>query len=74
MRATPGHARRAPLVLAHARMDAHGREIALLEQPIQLVRAGHLGHKDDDLVEVQRVEEIVELAILLGFLQFDVVL
>ena len=55
-------------------MDAHGGEVALLQQPIQLVRAGHLGHEDDDLVEVERVEQIIELAILLVFRQLDVVL
>ena len=62
------------LVLAQARVDADGGEVALREQPVQLRGPRDLAHEDDDLVEVQRVQQVVELAVLLALLQLDVVL
>ena len=37
------------LVLLHASVDVHGREVALLEQLVELARAHNLRHKDDHL-------------------------
>jgi len=61
------------LVLLHAGMDADGGEVALGEEAVELVGAGNLGNEDDNLVELQNIEEVVELAVLLGLGKLDVV-
>ena len=61
------------LVLLHAGMDADGGEVALGKQTVQLVGTGDLGDEDDDLVELQSIEEVIELAVLLGLGQLNVV-
>jgi len=45
-----------------------------LASPVELVAPGDLGDEDDDLVELEDVEEIVELAVLLGLGELNVVL
>ena len=62
------------LVLLERTVDADGREAALLEELVEKLGALHLRYEDDDLVELERVEEVVQLAVLLVLLQLDVVL
>ena len=47
------------------RVDGGGWEVALVEQLVELPRPRHALHKDDHLVEVQRVQKVVQLAVLL---------
>lgn len=54
-------------------MDADGWEVALCQQPVQLIRTSNLGHKDDNLVEFQYIQQIIQLAVLLRLSEFDVV-
>ena len=54
------------LLLLQASVDADGREVAVLEQLVELLGAGHLGHEDHHLVELERVQQVVELAVLLA--------
>merc|ERR1719327_1056207 len=61
-------------LLAHARVDAPRREVALREQAVQLRRPRDLRDENHDLVEVQGIEQVIELAVLLGLLELDVVL
>lgn len=55
-------------------MDADGGEVAVLEQPIELVRSRYPGHEDHYLVELEGVEEVVQLAVLLLLVEADEVL
>ncbi len=63
-----------PLLLWHARMDTDGRKVALHQQFIQLCSTAHTLHKDDNLIEVERIQQVIELPILLHLTQLDVVL
>lgn len=69
-----GAVAREPLLLRHARVDADGREVALNQQLVQLRCAVDGLHEDDHLVEIQRVEQVRQLAVLLVLRQLDVVL
>ena len=55
-------------------MDGDARETALSEQLVQFDRTADALDKNDDLVEVEGVEEVVELAVLLYLLQTKEVL
>ena len=55
-------------------MYADAWEVALREEPVELIAAGDLGDEDHDLVELEDVKEVVELAVLLGLSKLDVVL
>lgn len=55
-------------------MDADGGEIARYQQLIQLSCTGDRLDEDDDLIELERVEEFVQLAVLLVLIELDVVL
>ena len=55
-------------------MDARRGEVALAQQAVELLGARDAAHEDDDLVEVERVEQVVELAVLLALAEHDVVL
>lgn len=66
--------RNQPLLLGHARVDANRREVALDKEFVQLNRPLHRFDKDDDLVELERVQQVVELSVLLCLGQVDVVL
>ena len=57
-----------------ARVDGHRGEVALLQQLVELDGALHRLDEDDDLVELEGVEELVELAVLLVLGELDVVL
>ena len=50
-------------------MDADGGEVAVLEQAGELNGALHLGHEDHHLVEVQRVQQVVQLLVLVALVQ-----
>jgi len=63
-----------PLLLADTRVHGDGGEVTLAQQLVELGGAESALHKDDDLVELQLVEQLVELAVLLALLEGDVVL
>jgi len=62
------------LCLLEVSHHSHGREVALLEQLVELPASADSIDEDDDLVEFQSIEKVGELPILLPFLQLDVVL
>lgn len=63
-----------PFLLADARVDSNGRELALPEELVELGSTDRALDKDDDLVELQVVKKLVELPVLLTLFQLDVVL
>lgn len=63
-----------PLFLRHARVDAYGGKITLHQQLIQLSCPINTFNKNNHLIEVQRIKEVVQLPIFLHLAQFDVVL
>lgn len=63
-----------PLFLADAGVDSDGREVAFAQKLIQFVRTSSALDKDNNLVELQIIEQVVQLAVLLLLIQLDVVL
>lgn len=63
-----------PFLLADARVNSNTGEVAVAEELIQSGCAHGALDENDDLVELQAVEKLVELAVLLLLTQFDVVL
>lgn len=63
-----------PLFLRHSRMNTNGREIALDQQFVQLNSTRHRLHKHAHLIELQRIQQIIQLSIFLILLQLEVVL
>jgi len=61
-------------LLLEVRMDADGGEVALSQEASQLFAAFARTHKDDQLIEFNRVHKFNEASVLLVFLNFDVVL
>jgi hypothetical protein len=55
-------------------VDTNGRKVALHQQLIQLRSTAHTLHKDHNLIEVERIQQVVELPIFLHLAQLDVVL
>jgi hypothetical protein len=55
-------------------MDANRREVAVVEQSVQLNRTGDLRHKDNNLIEFQSIQQIVELPVFLLLFPSDVLL
>lgn len=55
-------------------MNADRREIALCQQLVQLSCSVHTFYKNDDLVKVQGIKEVIQLPVLLQLTQFNVVL
>mmetsp|Transcript_32415 Transcript_32415/g.81591 ORF Transcript_32415/g.81591 Transcript_32415/m.81591 type:complete len:218 (-) Transcript_32415:273-926(-) len=55
-------------------MDGDGREVALLQQLVQVRAALHRLDEDDHLVEHERIQQVVELAVLLRLGELDVML
>lgn len=55
-------------------MNGDRREVALSEKLVKLSGADSAAHKDDDLVELEIIQELVELAVLLLLFQLNVVL
>merc|ERR1719231_2246810 len=62
------------LLLLERRVHGDGGEAALAKELVELDRTLHRPDKDDDLVELERVKQVAELAILLSLRQLDVVL
>lgn len=60
--------------LRQATVDADRGEVALAQKFVQLVGARDGFDENDNLVELERVEQVVELAVLGRFFQTDVVL
>lgn len=60
--------------LTKTTVDADGGEVAFAKELVEFVSAGDGLDKDDDLVELERVEEVVEFAVLGGFFETNVVL
>jgi len=52
-------------------VDGDGGEIAFAEETIEFAGSADGFDKDDDLVEFEGVEEVIELAVLLGFGEAD---
>lgn len=63
-----------PLRLGKGRVDTDGGEVALLEEGVELGGTGNRLDEDTNLVELQVVEEVVQLAVLLLLLELEVVL
>lgn len=55
-------------------MDAHGWEVALLKQTVELGCALETGDENDHLVELESVKQVGELAVFLLFGKLHVVL
>lgn len=55
-------------------MDSDTGEVALAEKLVELGCAKGALNEDDDLVELELIEQVVELAVLLGLAELDVVL
>lgn len=58
----------------HLRVNADRREVTFHQKLVQLVCALDRLDENADLVEIQGVEQFIELAVLLIFLKFHVVL
>lgn len=54
------------LLLLHTRVDADGREVAIIKKTIQFIGTSNFGNKDDNLIELQSIQEIIQLAVLKG--------
>mmetsp|Transcript_11140 Transcript_11140/g.34135 ORF Transcript_11140/g.34135 Transcript_11140/m.34135 type:complete len:230 (+) Transcript_11140:436-1125(+) len=63
-----------PVLLVEPAMYANGRKVAIYEQLVQLRRTCDAPNKDDDLIELERVQQIIQLSVLLALLQIQVVL
>lgn len=63
-----------PLLLLETAVDGDGREVAVDEQFVERGGARDRLDKDDELVELERVEEVDELAVLGRLLELHVVL
>lgn len=61
-----------PLLLVDARVDSDTGKVALAEKLVQLGGANGALDEDDDLVELELVQQVVELAVLLRLTQLDV--
>ena len=63
-----------PLFLTDSRVDSSAGEVALAKELVELRAAKSRTDEDDDLVELQAVEKVVELAVLLLLVKLHVVL
>lgn len=63
-----------PLFLAHARVYCDGGKVALAQQLVELGGTESALDEDDDLVELEVVEQLVQLAVLLRLCKLDIVL
>jgi len=64
----------APLLLRQTTEDGDGGEVALHQQLVELLAAPNTVHEDDNLVELQSIQQVVQLAVLLRLRELDVVL
>mmetsp|Transcript_24253 Transcript_24253/g.41165 ORF Transcript_24253/g.41165 Transcript_24253/m.41165 type:complete len:283 (-) Transcript_24253:275-1123(-) len=60
------------LLLLQAGVDAHGREVVVIQESVQLSGAVHLRHENNDLVKLKSVQKIIQLAVLLFLGKADV--
>lgn len=60
--------------LFHRSVNGDTGEVALLQQLVELLSAGNRLDKDADLVELEGIQEVVELAVLLDLGDSDVIL
>lgn len=63
-----------PLLLTDAGVDRRAGKVALAQELIKLCAAQRRTNEDDDLIELERVQQIVELAVLLALIELDKVL
>lgn len=63
-----------PLLLADTRVNCDTGEVALAQQLVQLVGTLSALDEDDNLVELEVVQKLIQLAVLLLFVELDVVL
>lgn len=61
-----------PLLLADSGVHRCAGEVALAEELVELGAAKGGANEDDNLVELQAVEEVIELAVLLALIQLHV--
>lgn len=61
------------LGLFHASVDANGRKVALGQETIQFLGTCYFADENDDLVELEGVQQIVELAVLFGLGEFAII-
>ncbi len=69
-----GKGRNAPLLLADARVHGDAGKVAFSEQLVKFSGAQRAFDEDDDLVELERVKELIQLPVFLRLAQLDVVL
>lgn len=62
------------LLLLQTGVDSNGWEVTSTQQLVQLNSSLGRSDEDDDLVELQGVQQVSQLLVLLGLLQFEVVL
>ena len=55
-------------------MDHNGGEVALVQQLVECGCALNALHEDHHLIELQRIQQVGQLAVLLSLLQLDKVL
>mmetsp|Transcript_16926 Transcript_16926/g.18892 ORF Transcript_16926/g.18892 Transcript_16926/m.18892 type:complete len:230 (-) Transcript_16926:294-983(-) len=55
-------------------MNAHRREVAFIQEFVELLAPPHAVDEDHDLVELEGIEQVVELPVFLGLLQAHVIL
>ena len=63
-----------PFLLTDARVHSNRREVTLPEELVQLGGTEGALDENDDLVKLQLVEKFVKLAVLLSFLERDIIL
>ena len=63
-----------PFLLTDTRVDGNGREVTLAQKLVEFCRSDCALDEDDNLVELEFIEQLVEFAILLLFVELDVVL
>ena len=63
-----------PLFLAYTRVHRNTREVTLAEKLVKFIGAECALDENDDLVEFQVVQKLVQLPVLLGLVELDVVL
>ena len=63
-----------PLFEAHSAVDGLGGDCVLVEHFVEFDGVVHLAHEDDNLVELELVDQIHELADLIALIEADVVL
>jgi hypothetical protein len=63
-----------PVCLRKTTIYRHGGEVLLNKKTVELLTSSHTIHKDNHLIELQSIQQVVELAVLLGFCELDIVL